>query len=65
MSEKQGGDRVVEKAIFKAIDKNTGETHYITDFYWFEEQGVHGMDGRGFHSEYDIAFIYDTKQRGG
>jgi hypothetical protein len=36
-----------------------GERREITDFYWFEENGVHDLEGEGHHLERFKIEIYD------
>lgn len=39
---------------FRAWDKNHKEMIYISDFYWFEEEGVHDCDGMGHYTNYEL-----------
>lgn len=39
---------------FRAWDKNNKEMIYISDFYWFEEEGVHDSDGNGHYTNYEL-----------
>lgn len=48
--------------IFKATSKKTGEVELIADLYWFEENGVHGMDGKGSYDEYEMEFLHEPNQ---
>jgi len=46
--------------IFRATNQSTGEVIIIDDLYWFEEQGVHDMQGIGnFGEEWKLEFIYN------
>lgn len=40
-----------------ARSQKTGKEEEITDFYWFEENGVHGWDGKGHHDTYTFRFV--------
>lgn len=42
------------KVKFRAWDKNHKEMIYISDFYWFEEEGVHDSDGMGHYTNYEL-----------
>jgi uncharacterized phage protein (TIGR01671 family) len=50
---------------FRAINKRTGEIEYIDDMYWFEENGVHGMDGKGHFDEYWMDEFTGLKDKNG
>ena len=39
---------------FRAWDKRHKDMEYINDLYWFEEHGIHNLDGNSFCTEYDI-----------
>ena len=39
---------------FRAWDKNHKKMIYITDFYWFEEEGVHNSKGDGHCTNYEL-----------
>lgn len=42
------------KIKLRAWDKNHKEMIYISDFYWFEEEGVHDSDGIGHYTNYEL-----------
>jgi len=46
-----------DNALFKAVSRNTGEVVWITDLYWFEENGVHDLDGDGHDESWDLTYI--------
>ena len=39
---------------FRAWDKNHKEMTYITDLYWFEQEGVHDGGGNGHYANYEL-----------
>ena len=39
---------------FRAWDKNHKEMIYISDLYWFEQEGVHDGDGNGHYTNYEL-----------
>lgn len=39
---------------FRAWDKTHKTMTYITDFYWFEHEGVHDSDGNGHYTNYEL-----------
>ena len=39
---------------FRAWDKRHKEMTYITDLYWFEEEGVHDGSGDGHYTNYEL-----------
>ena len=39
---------------FRAWDKARKEMTYITDLYWFEEEGVHDGSGNGHYADYEL-----------
>ena len=39
-----------------AVDEN-GNKSDITDLYFFEEEGIHDFNGKGFHENYTFLFI--------
>jgi len=43
-------------AIFKAVNRRTGEVVWITDLYWFEENGVHDLGGEGHDGAWDLTY---------
>jgi hypothetical protein len=45
------------EAIFKAVNRKTGEIVWITDLYWFEENGVHDMTGEGSYDSWELTFV--------
>jgi uncharacterized phage protein (TIGR01671 family) len=56
---------MVREIKFRAINKRTGEIEYIDDMYWFEENGVHGMDGKGHFDEYWMDEFTGLKDKNG
>ena len=47
-----------KKPILKATNTITGEVEYITDLYWFEENGVHDMSGKGHNAQWVLEFVF-------
>lgn len=39
---------------FRAWDKTHKEMSYITDLYWFEQEGVHDGGGNGHYTNYEL-----------
>ena len=50
---------------FRAWDKNHKEMIYITDLYWFEEEGVHDGNGNGLYTNYKLMQFTGAKDKNG
>lgn len=50
---------------FRAWDKNHKEMIYITDLYWFEEEGVHDGSGNGHYTDYELMLFSGVHDKNG
>ena len=50
---------------FRAWDKRHKIMEYITDFYWFEHEGVHDGSGNGHYTYYEIMLSSDAHDKNG
>ena len=50
---------VADPSPIRLFAKGKYGTEEITDFYWFEEHGVHWFDGEGHFDKYEIELLAD------